>query len=286
MTPPLVSVIVPTFNSAEFLEECLRSIQQQSYKPIELIVVDNNSQDNTRDIARRYTNHVYNRGPERCAQRNYGVKKSTGEYLLIIDSDMVLTPQVIEGCICKKTQNPHYKALVIPEESFGTGFWTQCKILERSLYIGLPWMEASRFFCRKTYEVLGGYNEDLICGDDYDLAQRIEERYTVNAIGRLENQGILHNEGQLNLSNICKKKFYYGKTFGHYKSNSANNAKSKKQASLITRYALFFSKPKKLFKNPLNGMGMLLLKACEFAAGGLGYLSVLVQNFGDKMLRK
>lgn len=279
MTKPLVSVIVPTFNSAELLEECLCSIQQQSYHSIELIVVDNNSQDNTKDIARRHTSQVYNHGPERSAQRNFGVKKSSGEYLLIIDSDMVLTPQVIESCVCKMMGNRHHKALVIPEESFGEGFWAQCKVLERSFYIGVPWMEASRFFCRKTFKEMGGYDEKNTGTEDFDLPQRIEEGYGKDAIDRIEKV-ILHNERRFSLLITCKKKFYYAQLLDSYKTKPANRTNFGKQANIFSRFTLFFSKPKKLFHNPLYGMGMLFLKSCEFSAGGLGYLSTL---FGKKI---
>jgi glycosyltransferase involved in cell wall biosynthesis len=76
MKQPLVSIIIPTKNSAEFLEQCLISIKNQSYKNIEIIVVDNFSKDSTREIAKRYGATIYLKGPERSAQRNYAAKKA------------------------------------------------------------------------------------------------------------------------------------------------------------------------------------------------------------------
>jgi glycosyltransferase involved in cell wall biosynthesis len=67
MSSPLVSVIIPTRNSGTTLANCLQSVKDQTYPNIELIVVDNFSTDNTQEIARTYTDHVYERGPERCA---------------------------------------------------------------------------------------------------------------------------------------------------------------------------------------------------------------------------
>ena len=64
MDNPLVSVIVPTKNSSKTLEACLRSIKEQSYKNIEIIVVDNNSIDDTKESAKKYTDKVFNFGPE------------------------------------------------------------------------------------------------------------------------------------------------------------------------------------------------------------------------------
>jgi glycosyltransferase involved in cell wall biosynthesis len=61
MDNPLVSVIIPTYNSSRTLKKSLESIKNQTYENIEIIVVDNNSKDNTKDIALEYTDKVYNK---------------------------------------------------------------------------------------------------------------------------------------------------------------------------------------------------------------------------------
>ena len=81
----LVSVIIPTKNSAELLTKCLDSVISQSYKNLEIILVDNNSSDKTKEIATEYTNLVFNQGPERSAQVNFGVTKASGEFVYKID---------------------------------------------------------------------------------------------------------------------------------------------------------------------------------------------------------
>ena len=135
---PLVSVIVPTRNSEKFIGKCLESISKQTYSRIEIIVVDNNSTDRTKEIAKKFTKKVYNKGPERSAQRNYGAKMSKGSFVLFIDSDMVLTSKVVGECVLSIG-----KAVIIPEKSFGKGFWAKCKALEKSFYIGVDWIEAA-----------------------------------------------------------------------------------------------------------------------------------------------
>src|SRR5580704_17133127 len=96
---PLVSIIVTTYNNHNTLRACLSSIRDQDYGPIELIVVDNSSTDDTVRIAEEYTEHVYNKGPERSAQRNFGVSRAQGEYVCVIDSDMELSEHVIGACV-------------------------------------------------------------------------------------------------------------------------------------------------------------------------------------------
>ena len=74
-------------------------------------------------------------GPERSAQRNFGVAHAQGKYVVIIDSDMVVTPYVIEKCVAVLDASPALQGVVIPEVSVGEGFRAQCKRLERSFYV-------------------------------------------------------------------------------------------------------------------------------------------------------
>ena len=265
---PLVSVVVPTKNSTSTIEACLDSIKNQVYKNIEIIVVDNNSSDNTKEIAKKFTIKVFNKGPERSAQRNFGALKAKGDYLLFIDSDMELTKNVIKDCI-EKILKEKYKALVIPEKSFGEGFWANCKALERSFYVGVDWMEAPRFFLKSVFNEFKGYDLKQTGTEDFDLPQRIKVKFGNKVIGRISSF-IVHNEGELSLMYTLKKKYYYAKTAQTYvKSNSKYFLR---QANPMNRYILYFAKPQKLFNNPILGLGMLFMKTSEFIAGGLGYL--------------
>ena len=155
---PLVSVIVTTKNSSSFLKKLLETIREQSYKGQEIVLVDNNSQDNTVEIARKFTTKIYNLGPERSAQRNFGVKKAQGKYLLILDSDMELESTVIKECVNLLENQKDFSGVIIPEKSFGKGYWAKCKSFEREFYIGDETIEAPRFFRRKSFEEFEGYD--------------------------------------------------------------------------------------------------------------------------------
>jgi glycosyltransferase involved in cell wall biosynthesis len=266
MKKPLVSIIITTKNEEKNIANCLESVQTQTYAPIQSIVVDNNSTDATKKIAKRYTKFVYNKGPERSAQRNFGAQKALGEYLLIIDCDMILTPKVVEQCIEKMKQT--FGALVIPEVSFGIGFWASAKSLERSFYLGDENIEAARFFPKKIFFEFGGFDEGLTGPEDWDLSQRIGKKYKLGRIAAF----IRHNEGQLSLVKTIQKKYYYSKKFGPYLMKSENKKNSSQQFSIVGRYSIFFKQPKKLFKDPVLGFGMLFMKTSEFVAGGLGYI--------------
>lgn len=276
MPKPIISVIVPTKNSSSTLSDCLESVARQSYgrDHIELIVIDNFSSDNTPEIAKRYTKRFFSKGPERSAQRNFGVKKAKGTYVFIIDSDMNLDPRVIEQCVQAMTKYTKLAGVVVPEESFGKGFWAQCKKLERSFYVGVPYMEAARFFKRVDFLEAGGYDLEMVSGEDWDLSQRIEQK---GPLGHTKAY-IFHNEGRISLLKTIRKKIYYANLFAAYAKHSKNPDKVADQTNIFGRYKLFFSSPGKLFKNPILGLGVLFMKTCEFGFGGIGYLLVRIKK--------
>lgn len=270
---PLVSVIIPTKNSSAYLDRCLSSIKKQSYRPIEIIIVDNNSSDRTKSISRNYTKSVYNKEPERSAQRNFGASKARGKYILFIDSDMHLSKNVIKSCV-ETYQNSNAKnksAIIIPEKSIGSNFWAKCKALERSFYIGIDWIEAPRFFPKDIFKKFKGFDLKQTGTEDYDLPQRIKTKLGNESILRIKNY-IFHDEGKLSLAYTLKKKFYYVQTINVYKNKKGNKTYYDKQSNIFERYKLFFSNPKRLFKNPFLGIGMLFMKTAEFTAGGIGYI--------------
>jgi glycosyltransferase involved in cell wall biosynthesis len=204
---PIVSAIITTRNEAKNISVCLDSIKGQTYKNIEIIVVDNKSSDATKDIAKQYTDLVFDKGPERSAQRNLGARKAKGGYVVFLDADMVLTPDVINDCVSKiENSTSNIKAIVIPEESFGAGYWAACKALERSFYFNVDWIEAARFFRLDTFRELGGYDEALTGPEDFDLPQRIKEKYGTQCIGRV-NSFIRHNERDLSIWQTLSKKY-------------------------------------------------------------------------------
>lgn len=261
----LVSVIVTTRNEERNIKTCLQSIRNQTYKNIEILVIDNNSTDTTKKISKQFTNLIFNKGPERSAQRNYGALKAKGKFLVFLDADMKLAPSVIEDCV-NKMQSTKCGGIIIPEESYGVGFWARCKQLERSFYVGNDYIEAARFYKSNVFNEVGGFDEGLTGPEDWDLSQRVRDKFGLSRIYSF----IYHNEGELSLKTTLKKKFYYSKKILKYSSKNENSSFTKKQLSLVSRYAIFLSNPKKLFRHPIIGLGMLFMKTSEFAAGGLG----------------
>jgi len=259
---PLVSVIVPTRNSARTLDACLNSARSQSYPEVELVVVDNFSTDQTTTIARRYADLIETVGPERSVQRNFGASVSHGEYLLFIDSDMVLADGVIRDCV-QAIQLSGFPGVIISEATIGTGFISRCRALERSCYVGDNTIEGARFFPRAEFEAVHGYDERIHALEDWDLSLRIADG---RQFARISSQ-IVHDEGHVRLGELLTKKRYYARAALYYLHRHRGTGLA--QANLIFRPA-FFRNWRRLAAHPILTLGFLSIKTLEVAAGVLG----------------
>ena len=268
-----VSVIIPAFNEEKNIENTLKSLAKQSYKKLETILVDDFSTDETSSIAvqksKKFNLDLKLLWPkkhgERGIARNLGAKKAIGDYLLFIDADMALSKDVIKECCEEVKFNPQIKAIIIPEETFGKGFWVECRKLEKRCYIGDDRIEAARFFEKNAFWKVGGWDEKMVSGEDWDLTTRFRNNYK---LGRIKSS-LLHNEDGLTLSRTFKKKFYYASVSGIYlKKNPIN---------LLTMIFFIFRPAyirnwKLILSDPYHAMGMFILKGVELIAGGLGFL--------------
>jgi glycosyltransferase involved in cell wall biosynthesis len=262
---PLVSAIIPTYNSGSTLEVCVKSVKAQTYSNIEAIVVDNYSADETRRIAKKYGARVLLRGRERSSQRNYGAKNAQGEYFLFIDSDMKLTPKVVEECV-KIASLMDVDAIIVPEISKGENFWAEVKSLDRATTAGDIIFEAARFFRRKAFERLGGYDEEITGFEDYEIQGRLEElRMKQTHVKTL----IIHLEGNVNLARHLMKKYYYSSNSKKYLLRHPGRAR--RQFTPIRRS--YLKRWRLLVNDPPHSVGLMFLKMCESMVGILGLIS-------------
>ena len=106
-----VSIITPVYNVDKYLEECIESILKQDYRNIELILVDDGSTDNSKEIIKRYAKidnrikAVFQKNMGAPTARNKGIELATGEYILFFDSDDVLEENIISEMVSKIEQD-------------------------------------------------------------------------------------------------------------------------------------------------------------------------------------
>jgi arabinofuranan 3-O-arabinosyltransferase len=202
------------------------------------------------------------KGPERSSQRNFGAQSAVGNYLFFVDSDMELTPKVVEDCV-KVTNGNHIDAVIIPEISIGDGFWANCKALERSCYVGDDTIEAARFFSKSVFFSIGCFDEQITGQEDWDLQARIGKAgYKTGRVCSF----IVHNEEHMSLRKTMIKKRNYGKTLKMY---TRKHPKATAAQLTLIRPA-FIRNWRKLSKDPLHTSGMLFMKICEITASWIG----------------
>jgi glycosyltransferase involved in cell wall biosynthesis len=283
--PPLVSVVITTKNEEKNIENCLISIKVQTYQNIEIIVVDNNSFDKTKKLSLKYTKNVYNKGPERSVQRNFGMaNKSGGQYVMFVDADMMLAPYLVESCV-DYMQNSEDLALHIPEVILGTNYLAKVRRFERSFYDGTV-IDGARFFDKEKFQEVGGFDERMSGPEDWDIDKKIKK---IGHIGLLKSinrdlsswklnqfitirgvtagefsNGIFHNEVDFVLKDYLHKKGYYAKSFDTYIAKwGRHDSDIKKQFGLMYRYFFVFvekGKWRKFIAHPCLAIGMFFLR--------------------------
>lgn len=278
MKKGLVSIIIPTKNSSKYLDECLKHIKSQSYKNVEIIIVDGKSQDMKKTIAISekykcqiliFVPHVEKGLFDATKKRNYAATKAKGEFIYHMDADMELTKNVIEEAV--DLCNKGFDAVILPEDSFGQGPWARAKNLERRFFWGDDSVESPRFFKKSVWDNLGGYDENIAGGgDDRDLYQKLLE--TGHKVGRIKSF-VMANEGKLTLTHLLKKQFMYRRELLKYIYKRPKSIKGyfPIRASHIKNWRVFVSRPKDTFL-------FIIMKTAESIAGVLGIVYSIIKH--------
>ena len=98
METALISIVIPSYNRCQLLQRCIKNLKKQTYPNIEIIIVDDGSQDDTETVMKRYPDsniHYYRYTPNRgaCYARNFGIQKAHGKYIAFQDSDDFWRPE-------------------------------------------------------------------------------------------------------------------------------------------------------------------------------------------------
>jgi glycosyltransferase involved in cell wall biosynthesis len=295
---PLVSLVVRTKNERERIERCIKSCLHQDHPSIELIVVDNNSTDGTQEIAEKYTELIFNRGPERIAQGNFGMLSvAKGEYVMYVDADMILEPGLISAAVSEAEKSKHL-GLYINEVVLGRGFWGNMRRFERNFYNGTC-IDAARFLRRDVVIQVGGFDEETFpspSAEDWDLDRRIgihgilttltyqplqREHWEPSVLAYVDSllpsrrplyQGLFHDEAHVTPRVYLQKKSYYSTTMLDYQRKwGMSDSIVKKQFGIKYRFFGVFVENKK-WKRALRHPILLISIFMFRVAVGVNYL--------------
>lgn len=183
---PIVSVIIPVYNTEKYLVEALNSVLSQTYKNIEVIAVDDGSTDTSPDILSKYSDRIKilsqpNRGAS--AARNYGVSASSGEIIAFLDSDDLWDSNKIERQLAVLQNHPEAVGVysdvryidangkeIKPTDAYRM-VWCSGNILE-PLLAGkgvFGFSPSQTIIRRKCFELAGGFPENVKQCEDYGL---------------------------------------------------------------------------------------------------------------------
>ncbi len=257
---PLATVIVTTRNEEKNIEECFKAVHAQTIPRdrLEIVLIDNNSTDRTKEVSKPYVDEIYNVGPERSAQRNFGFEHAKADWVLYLDADMRIEPTVIEECLDAVNSDPKIIGIYIPEKVVGSGFWINVRNFERSFY-DATCIDAARFINKKAFLDAGGFDVNLSAAEDWDLERRLLKRGNFAIIKSHLN----HDEGAFSFKTYFGKKKYYSQWFDTYISKWNNDATVRKQFGFYYRFIGVFienGKWKKLIRHPLLTGGMYFLR--------------------------
>jgi glycosyltransferase involved in cell wall biosynthesis len=191
-TGPLISVIIPCYNHAQYLPEAIRSVQAQTYKPVEIIVVNDGSADDTEVVAKQFEDvkYIYQTNRGLSAARNTGIEHSSGEYLVFLDADDWLYEDAL--ATNHKYLQAHPEAMfvsgghdkisfrssgngeIIPEKDVEVETNHYWHLLQGN-YIG---MHAAVMYRRSVFNEFK-FDETLRACEDYDLYFKIARSYPV-----------------------------------------------------------------------------------------------------------
>jgi glycosyltransferase involved in cell wall biosynthesis len=185
-----VAAIIPTYNRAQAVQRAIESVRAQTYSDLEIIVVDDGSDDDTADILGRYSDCLYIRTAHSglpAVARNAGVEASSAEYLAFLDSDdewlpqkLLLQMQAMEFKSCGLVCSNAYVISTDPGIPSGPYLPAREKAFKptlRELVLNNFVIASSVVVKRESFEAAGGFNEDprLRGLEDYDLWLRIAD---------------------------------------------------------------------------------------------------------------
>ena len=275
---PLVSVIITTRNEESVIRRLLESVKKQSYLNIEIIVVDNYSNDSTVKIAKKFTKMVFQKGPERSAQRNFGADKSSGDYLLFLDADMELGNGVVFSCV-ETVMKHHFEAIIVPEETVGKNIIAKIRNFERQMYKHDASIEVARFYKKSIFNKLVGFDTNLTGAEDYDLHKRAS---LVGSIG-WSKEYLYHHEENQTLGKLLKKKYYYASKSALYSKKHPDLVAS--QGTIIFRKA-YLRHWKNFITHPLLGVSFICVRLLETVYAVAGFIKAVgFKNFLNTALQ-
>ena len=229
---PTISICIPTYNRSRFLTDTIRSALNQSFEPLEIVIIDDGSTDNTEEIVKgfnssklRYFKKKHEGAP---IARNRCIKAARGEYILWLDSDDLLLPEILKTYRDSLTKFPEADILYCNLQSFGTknehkklytykDWYNNPEGMVAFLYIGSPIPNGGTLISKKVFNEIGYYNEYFTRAHDFEFWVRValSKAFKAKHVDKILYKYIIHEDNisgemPLNLDFQFERKIYSG----------------------------------------------------------------------------
>jgi glycosyltransferase involved in cell wall biosynthesis len=195
----LVSVIIPTYNRANFVVEAIESVLAQTYKNFEIIVVDDGSTDGTEKTLEPYRDRIVyiyqeNQGP--AAARNAGIRRATGQYIAFLDSDDLWMRDKLELQVEYLDEHPDYGLIhtnferwelcngEVVQVRLGYRYPIPTGYIHRYMFMGGAVLIPTVLLRKECFHKVGYFSEDLWYYENFDLCLRISRYYKIGFIDK------------------------------------------------------------------------------------------------------
>ncbi len=195
MEEPKISVVIPTYNCKKYLKEAIDSCVEQTFKPYEIIVVDDGSTDGTHELCREYGNkikYIYKPNGGTASALNVGIKEMTGDWFKWLSADDVLFPNGLE-ILVKKAGETGEKVFyadyyIIDENSKLIGVFKEPKYPNHYAFRQVLWFRfigngSASMIHKSCFEKVGLFDETLRYGEDYLMWLKLASLYRFINIG-------------------------------------------------------------------------------------------------------
>nr|MDT0657614.1 glycosyltransferase [Micromonospora sp. DSM 115978] len=190
MTNPLVSIIIPNYNYGNSIGLCIDAALRQTYAPVEVIVVDDHSTDDSRRIAgeRDVTLLCTPRNSGVAVARNTGAAAARGEILFFVDSDVALCPDAVSKALDELSAHPEYGAvcgIYQDEPLIRDSVVEECRVLQAYCWRMTSLGTVSFLFSsltaipRRVFEQVGPFNPRLRQTEEVEYGERMSALYQI-----------------------------------------------------------------------------------------------------------
>lgn len=265
MEMPLVSVIIPCYNQGHYLQDAIKSVLKQTYNNWEIIVIDDGSKDNTREIAESHAEvkYVYQENQGVCAARNQGISLANGKYFVFLDADDQLLVNALEIGVhaldnCKDAgmtfgrvycQNGEGQIVLISPEV------KTCSYADL-LRFNTIWHPACAMFRAEALATIGTFDTTLVNCGDYDMYLRFARIYPIHCDSQFVSTYISSDNS---LSKNKLKAFIY-----MFCVRRAQSRYVRHDQDLSKAYQVGNSFYEDYYGTPLFAKFLEILKECDF----------------------